>query len=700
VDEWAAQTAATWRDGLAAWGQSPDRIARFRDAVDITIYTPGSTAGVPLAVLRSFAAGPAAHRQDAEAHRERIAAAASGLLGLLGIAGDPLRSREQILLSTILDQAWRAGRDLDLGQMIREIQSPGFDRVGVLDLESFFPAQERFQLAASLNNLLASPGFSAWMTGEPLDVQRLLFTPQGKPRLSIISIAHLADAERMFFVTLLLGEVIAWMRGQSGTSSLRALLYMDEVFGYFPPTANPPSKTPMLTLLKQARAYGLGVVLATQNPVDLDYKGLSTAGTWFLGRLQTERDKARVLEGLEGASLAAGAAFDRQQMEATLAGLGSRVFLMNNVHDDAPVVFQSRWALSYLRGPLTREQIQTLARRPEASAAPASPPVPLAAAAAAGQGRPMLPPGVPEAFRPRRAALAAGQSVLYRPTLCGTARAHFVQAASGVDLWQSVVALVEVDSAAAGIAWDQGLLEVGESPEWETEPAPGAAFAPLPAELARPKRYSELATALKGFVYRTHTLPLWKCPALKQVSRPGESEGDFRARLSLAAREARDAQLEKLRAKYAPKLAALQEQIRRAEQRVEREKSEAQQSTVQAAISLGSSVLGALFGRKLRSTANVTRAATSMRAAGRVARQRGDVAHAEESVEALAQRRDQLAAELDEQAEKIERAVSPESLQLESAVLQPRKADIAITRVTLLWTPWNVDATGLAEPAG
>jgi hypothetical protein len=372
VDDFAKDTAKTWRDGLTEWGQTPERIARLKNAADVTIYTPGSQAGLPITVLRSFSAPPEEQRHDSELMRERVTAAASGLLALLGMDADPLKSREHILLSNLLDRTWREGKDLDLATLIRTIQSPPFDRLGVLDLDSFFPAQERFGFAMQLNSLLASPGFAAWREGEPLDVQRLLFTAEGKPRLSILSISHLTDAERMFFVTILLNEVLAWVRRQPGTSSLRAILYMDEVYGFFPPTANPPCKTPMLTLLKQARAFGLGVVLATQNPVDLDYKGLSNCGTWFLGRLQTERDKARVLDGLEGASAAAGAQFDRGQMERILSGLGRRVFLMNNVHDDAPAVFQSRWALCYLRGPLTRDQIQTL-MAPRKTAGPKTP---------------------------------------------------------------------------------------------------------------------------------------------------------------------------------------------------------------------------------------------------------------------------------------------------------------------------------------
>ncbi|MBT8484534.1 MAG: DUF87 domain-containing protein, partial [Phycisphaerae bacterium] len=359
-DAYASDRAKLWKKGLKDWDQDGERVERFRRSAEVAIYTPGSTAGIPLTVLRSFKAPPPELRADAEAMQERITSAVSGLLALLGIEADPIRSREHILLANILAQAWSAGRDLDLAALIAEIQSPPFDRIGVMDLESFFNARDRFELAMTLNNLLASPGFGVWMSGEPLDIQRLLYTEDGRPRIAVLSIAHLSEAERMFFVTVLLNEMVAWMRTQSGTSSLRALLYMDEIFGFFPPTANPPSKRPMLTLLKQARAYGLGVVLATQNPVDLDYKGLSNTGTWFLGRLQTERDKQRVLEGLEGASAAAGTDFDRGRIEAILAGLGSRVFMMNNVHDDEPVLFHTRWALSYLRGPLTRDQIKTL----------------------------------------------------------------------------------------------------------------------------------------------------------------------------------------------------------------------------------------------------------------------------------------------------------------------------------------------------
>jgi hypothetical protein len=371
-DDYAAQQAKLWRDGLAAWGEDGERIRRLKDAAEFAIYTPGSSAGIPISILASFAAPAQGVRDDSELMRDRVTTTASSVLGLLGIAADPIQSREHILLANLLTRAWSAGEALDLGALIAQIQKPPMTRVGALDLESFYPEKERAQLAVKINNLLASPGFNAWLEGVPLDVGQLLRTESGKPRVAIVSIAHLSEAERMFFVSLLLNQVLDWVRMQSGTTSLRAVLYMDEIFGYFPPVAEPPSKRPLLTLLKQSRAFGLGIVLATQNPVDLDYKGLANTGTWFLGRLQTERDKARVLEGLESASAAAHAELDKGEIDKLLSGLSQRIFLMHNVHEDAPVVFESRWAMSYLRGPLTRDQIKKLmdGKRPAATGVP------------------------------------------------------------------------------------------------------------------------------------------------------------------------------------------------------------------------------------------------------------------------------------------------------------------------------------------
>lgn len=698
LDEYARQTASEWKEGLAAWGEDGARIERFRSAADIAIYTPGSQAGLPLTMLRSFAAPGQAVLNDAETLRERISAATSGLLALLGINADPIRSREHILVSCIFERAWREGRNHDLPALIREIQQPPFESVGALNLESFFPAKDRFELAMSLNNLLAAPGFAAWRDGEPLDIQRLLYTPAGKPRLSILSIAHLTDAERMFFVTVLLNELISWMRTQSGTSSLRALFYMDEIFGYFPPTANPPTKIPMLTLLKQARAYGLGCVLATQNPVDLDYKGLSNAGTWFLGRLQTERDKARVLDGLEGALSSSGAAFNRAEMEKLLSGLGNREFLMNNVHDNAPVVFQSRWALSFLRGPLTRDQIQTLMaprkRVPDGpTELPRQPAEPITAGA--GGARPILPPGVVELFLAPKTKPAGG-TIVYKPALLGSATVSFRQASANVDTSSKLALLALLEGELSDGLWETA--EVCESPQLQPEPESGAGFVEVPGELGKPKLLASLTAALKDHLYRSHRLKVWNSPDLKETSQPGESEGDFRTRIAHAAREARDGQIDELRKKYASKLAAAQDRIRKARERVEKEKSQASQQMFQTALSVGSSVLGALFGRKVASVANVTRATSTARQAGRLSKERADVRYAEESAEVLQQRLADLETELEAEVAKVQDSVNADSLKLEEICIQPRKGDITVNRVALAWIPWCVSQDGMAEP--
>ena len=359
-DEHAVKTAEMWKDGTASWGQSPERVRQLREKVDITVYTPGSKAGIPVSILSSLEAPPFEVMDDGELLGERIESTVSSLLSLIGVDADPIQSPEAVLLGAIFNHCWASEQNLTLESLIRHIQRPPFGKVGVIDLESFMGDKDRQKLALRFNNLLASPGFATWLDGPALDIQRMLYSEEGKPQVSIFSIAHLSDTERMFFVSLLLNQMLGWMRAQSGTTSLRALLYMDEIYGYLPPSANPPSKKPFLTMLKQGRAFGLGVLAATQNPVDLDYKAMSNMGTWWLGRLQTERDKMRVLDGLEGAAADGGGAFDRGRMEQLLAGLDTRVFLMNNVHEDGPVVFHVRWVMSYLCGPMTRRQIKGL----------------------------------------------------------------------------------------------------------------------------------------------------------------------------------------------------------------------------------------------------------------------------------------------------------------------------------------------------
>lgn len=679
----AAAEAEKWRKGLEQWDQGQERIHRLRAACEFAVYTPGSDAGIPVSVLKSFDAPGAEELSDREALRDRISGTATSLLALAGIQADPLQSREHILMSAILDAAWREGRSLDLGAIIQQVQQPPFQRLGVLDLESFYPSKDRFGLAMALNNLLAAPGFEAWREGVPLDIDSLLWNPAGKPRISIFSIAHLNDAERMFFVSLLLNQLLAWVRRQSGVSSLRALFYMDEIFGYFPPVANPPSKQPLLTLLKQARAFGLGVVLATQNPVDLDYKGLANTGTWFIGRLQTERDKARVLEGLEGASAASGAGFDRQEMESLLAGLGNRVFLMNNVHIGQPVLFETRWTLSYLRGPMTRAELRRLA---QAAAPPEAPAAmrPMTAAtvsitakpAAAAAAPPVLPPGVPQYFAPLSGVAC------YEPRLFGVAQVQYLDRKLGVDLIETAAYSCPISDGPVPVDWSNAEPSDLRLEDLRQTPEEGAEFAPLPAAAAQTKNYTQWQKSLALWLYQNRGLELWRSPTTGLVSRPGESERDFRIRVQQAAREARDQAVAKLEARYEPKLRVLEDRKRRAEMKVAQEKQQASAQTMQSVISIGASLLGMFGGRKTISAANAGRVGTAARAATRLGKERADIARAEETVESIQAQIDELSADFQAEVDRLP-AFGEESF--ETLALKPQKTGIQVQLCALVW---------------
>ena len=702
---YAKKTADLWRRGLASWDQDGERIARLKAAADFNIYTPGSTAGLQLTVLKSFAAPPQEVMDDEDLFRERVQSATSGLMALVGIDPDPLRSREHILVANLLDRAWKEGRDLKIEDLIREIADPPFGRLGVFDLDSFYPEKDRFALAMSLNNLLASPGFSSWMQGDPLNIDQLLWTAEGKPRVSILNIAHLSEAQRMFFVTSLLNEVVAWMRTQPGTTSLRALLYMDEVFGFLPPVANPPSKTPMITLLKQARAFGLGCVLATQNPVDLDYKALSNAGTWFLGRLQTERDKMRVLDGLEGASAASGQVFDRKAVEATLSGLQSRVFLMNNVHEDAPVLFHSRWALSYLRGPLTRAQIQKVMKEKKAAHTSrgdsplkrALPQGGRSTAAKKGQSRPTLPSGIEERFIPAQSLADKGETLVYRPALFGAAKLHFISAPYDLDQWEDAYLLTPLEEDTPD-PWAEAEPFSDDPGAFEKRGEDDARFGELPTSATKTKSYTTWKRLLKEHLYRSREIGICKCSKLKMISKPGMEPGQFRVELAQVARERRDLEVEKLRRRYAPKILRMEERIQRAQQKVEREKSQYTQKKMDTAISFGATLLGAIFGRKKTSIGNVGRAATTARGLGRAAKERGDIARAEESLASLRPRLRELEEEFEESVAEIQDQWDVDQLEVKERRFRPRKSDLSVSDVRLVWAPWKIDAQGIAEP--
>jgi hypothetical protein len=629
----------------------------------------------------------------------------------MGITADPLQSREHILLSNIFDATWRQGRDLDLAGLIQAIQNPPVTKLGVMDLETFYPSKDRFALAMQLNNLIASPAFSQWTDGVPLDIQDILHTPQGKPRIAIFSIAHLDDAQRMFFVSLLLNQVLGWVRTQSGTTSLRALLYMDEIAGYVPPVANPPSKGPLLTLMKQARAFGVGVVLATQNPVDIDYKGLANAGTWFIGRLQTDRDKARVLDGLEGAAAsAAGGAgkFNRQAIDSMLSQLSARIFLMNNVHEDAPVVFETRWALSYLRGPLTRNEIKTLmdaqrgriagapapASTPATRAATAASSTPAAPATASAAMRPVLPPDIPQYFLPPRDDSA---SITYQPMLLGLGRVQYSDSKTNVDVTDATACITPITTGPVPVDWDKSeAVKISEN-DLASQPAANASFAPLPAPASKPKSYDQWKKEFAD-VLGQRQLRLLQSPDTHITSNPGEDERTFRLRLAQASREQRDALAEKLRAKYAPKLSTLQDRIRRAQQAVDVQRAQATESKVHTALSFGAAILSAFTGRKIASAANISRASSAMRGVGHSMKESGDVTRANENVESLQQQMADLDAQFQSEVNEAASKFDPASEQLEIVTIRPKRGNVDVRSVVLAWAPC-VDQNGSLQPA-
>ena len=700
IEEYAKQQAEMWKNGLALWGQDGSRIEKLKQNADYAIYTPGSQAGIPVSILKSFEAPNKVIIDDDELLRERINTTVTSLLGLIGIQADPIQSKEHILLSSILLNSWKENKNLDIASLITYIQTPGFTKVGVMDLDVFYPAQERIALSMKLNNLLAAPGFSSWLEGEALDIDKLLFTEKGKPRVSIFSIAHLNDSERMFFVSLLLNQIIGWMRMQSGTTSLRAIVYMDEIFGFFPPVANPPSKTPMLTLLKQARAYGVGMVLVTQNPVDLDYKGLANTGTWLIGRLQTDRDKARVLDGLEGAAVTSGSSFNRSKMEQLLAGLSNRVFLMHNVHEDEPVVFETRWAMSYLRGPLTRQQIKVL-MDPYKATMPVSKTTNTTGmstmAAAIGKQaaqKPVLKNELPQWYIPLRSQPVAGQTLAYQPTVLIHGQIVFSEPKANIEQHKPVSYLIPVKNDPLPIKWDHAMQSAVAIEDLEKAPADQATFGELPSLFNQSGADNDLKKEALQWLYRSQQITLWKSPSTKVISNPNEEERDFRIRMTQQVREQRDQALEDLRDKYATKKASLEEKIRKSTQTLEREKEQVKQQGVQTAISVGATILGAILGRKTSGTGTVGRATTTARNASRTMKETQDVNRAKETVEVMTQKLKELEEEMQKDMELISSKMEASTEQLENVSIEPKKTDITVHLAALCWAPYWKSSDG------
>jgi len=697
VEAFAADEARKWTDGLAQWGQGLERIARLKNAAELKLYTPGSSAGAPVSLLRHFSVPPEAVRNDADLINERIQTTTGSLMALLGLDADPIASREHILVANIFSHAWRAGQALDLAGLIQAIQKPPFERVGIMALDSFYPARERFALAMRINDRLAAPGFEAWLEGDPLSIPDLLHTPEGRPRASVFTISHLSDAQRMFFVSMLLNELLGWMRTQPGTTSLRAILYMDEVFGYFPPVSNPPSKTPLLRLLKQARAFGLGIVLATQNPVDLDYRGLSNTGTWMIGRLQTERDQMRVMDGLQGSML--GAKTDAERLKTVIAGLESRTFLLHNVHENAPVVFQSRWALSYLSGPLTREQIKQLELPGAAQGLPdsasARPAVDALQADASARIAPALPPDIPVYYI---TGSGAGREVLYRPYVFGRMEIYCSSSKYQVDLVRPMALAAPLQDGPVPIDWDIATAMSADPGVLTEAPLPGARFEELPVAALKPESYRRWQKDLPRWIKANQPMTLLRCAALKMTSLPDESEGAFRSRITVVLHEQRDLSVEGLRRKYASRFQTLQNRLLTADQAIAREEEQAKTRQMDTVISFGTAILGAFLGRKTVSARSTSRMGTAMKSAGRMRKEKMDVERARERADAVRKQLGELESRLQEDIERLEMQFDPESEPLEEIRIAPKLSDITVELFGLAWLPYRQNDQGHFMP--
>ena len=711
----AAETAEMWKNGLAEWGIAPERLRALADSVNFTIYTPGSTAGVPLSVMASLGAPGLAWEGNEEVLSEQISGTVTALLSLTGLKEiDPVQSREHILLSNIVANAWRNGQSLDLGELIMQIQTPPFARLGVLDVNAFFPEKDRAALAMRLNSMLASPSFQTWMSGEPLDVAALLYMPDGRPRHSIFYIAHLSEEERMFFVTLLFANIETWMRGQSGTTSLRALVYFDEIFGYMPPLGNPPSKTVMLRMLKQARAFGVGLVLATQNPVDVDYKGLSNTGTWFIGKLGTEQDKARLLDGLTSATAGA---VDVRELDRLISGIGKRVFLMRNVHEKKPILFQTRWAMNYLAGPLTRTQIPALnalkgvGKAAAAAPAPAAPveaaPTPVRPAApgtpeAGGTlTRPPVPSGVGEYFLPanltpaeasehHRTPLDPGtreSSILYRPALLAQADVLLTNAKYGLNTTMTWTALIPEPDPAAVIRWEDNHNPPVDDRRLDRAPLAEARFAALSGPLADAKQLRTLEADFVDYVVRNGAVNVRANDKLKVYAGPDVDDAAFQEMCDDAADDQMQAELDKVKARFETKLRAAEDKLKREERELAEDEADFKSRKGEEYAKHAETLLSLFGGRRKSLSASLSKRRMAEKA-------KADIEESEQAIAELQEQLGDLKEEMEAAMAEVEAKWDALMADTREIPVTPRKSDVRVRLFGVAWLPHYLVESG------
>ena len=676
VDELAKSVAQMWREGIESFGQDLSRVKRLKEH-DVTIYTPGSGAGVPVNILADLNIPDSSMLEDPDTLSSTINSTVASLLALIGVEADPVNSREFILIAQIVKRAWMEGVDLDIGTLISQIITPPFSKIGVLPLDSFYTPAERFKLASKFNNILASPTFENWLKGDPLEIERVLYDEERRSKISIFSISHLSDEERMFFVTLLLNRVVGWMRNQSGTGRLRALLYMDEIYGYFPPSKNPPSKEPMMLLLKQARAFGVGMVLSTQNPVDLDYKGLSNIGTWFIGRLQTKQDIAKVIEGLSGKI---GSSLSKKSIEKIISTLPKRTFFLKSTYMENVKIFGTRWVLSYLKGPLKKGEISSLMadkKRTSKEELPKRAEKRAEKSLSSHEGAPILSSQIEQRFEPPLSTQSS-----YSPYLAAKAKVRFFNATRGIDMVKDLCLLLPLYEDERDIEWQKAEpCEEDFANAPKNRPSNGR-FNPLPPSISSAKSLKSFEKGLKNHLYSQMRLELYRCRPLKMESTPNESEESFKSRMSDILEELKSREADTLLERYEKKFQTLEKKRLRALQKLQKEQEDVSASTTGSVIDAGLAIFGAIFGGKRTAATKVGRA---IKGGSRLLKERADVKRAEEQLQSVEESIETLKYELEDKLDRLDEKFSPENYPVEKFFIKPKRSDVEVDKMFLYW---------------
>ena len=678
-EELAIKVSNSYKEGIQRDFQDLSRVKKLKDSADFTIYTPGSSAGVQVSILSSFKAPTIEILEDMELFSNIINSTVHSILSLIDNKSDET-SKESILLASIFTNYFKEQKDLTLEELITLIVTPPFSKIGVFDLETFFAQSDRLKFALKINTIIASPSFSSWLEGESLDISKMLYSQSGKAKVNIFTIAHLNDSQRMFFVTILLNQILAWMRRQEGTTSLKALLYMDEIFGYFPPQANPPSKQPMLTLLKQARSFGIGVILSTQNPVDIDYKGLSNIGTWFIGRLQTKQDIEKVIDGLSSASENG---LNKQELSLALGTLAKRNFIMKNINEESIKTFETRWALSYLKGPLSKDAIKKLMENKknnstknleEKNSEVNEPFIDVSK----GKSKPIIVSNIKEKY-----SYSSQNNAYYmQGYLLFSCNVHYLYTLKNVDLKEHINFKIYLDEKASQINFDE--REDVLTDTFDEKEKPNSFYYELPSFIQNEKELKLLERDFADYVYRNFKLTLYKNDTLKISSKQYESLDDFKIRIQDRLNEQIDEKIENLKQKFEKENTILEQKISKLFEKLKKEEQDSLSATTNSIISIGTSILGAFFGKSSK-TAIVSKVATSSRGVSKALKERSDIKTVQGEIDALQSLQDGLEEKLKIEIEKINDEFNISKYTIEEFFIKPKRTDIYDIKIELLW---------------